>query len=391
MALTNPRTGNANARNNLFNMMYKAATHPTTQGWAVKTTGKMLKQMGKKKRAFQPAQGTNVPTRSAVVNAPVAQNTVRQQGGARVRNIGNNNSITVTHSERFGTADTSILFNPKLFSLQPGIGSGGGHMFPWLAGIARQYETYRFNSCKIKYRPNVSTSTPGHIMIAPDYDPLDPAPASGIEIESFKNAVSGPVWQPLECVLTRQDLQRRSPKFVRAAAAPLASDLKTYDTGNIFVCTEGSTAAVTAGYLYVEYSVELFTPAKPSALAAAYAAQIFNISNQFALQSSEFPGVNHLLWEKVSSMEGRLDIFTPGDYVVYISHDQPIDPQLLFVASPEAFVSFDHMTETVSGFHRWRVSITAYTVSNKNSPPYITMTQNVIGVSGYTFESNVRP
>lgn len=387
---------NGNAGRNLFNMFYKFATNPVTQNLANKASNQMLKQMGErqpkgKKRAFRAKNATNVQHLSQRVVAPVAVNSVRRQGGPRMTNRRGGNSITVTHSERFDTVSESTIFSPKSFSLQPAIGTGAGHMFPWLAGIARQYETYRFNYVKIKYQPNVATQTPGHIVIAPDYDPLDPLPASGIEVESYKSAISGPIWQALECTLAPADLARRAPKFTRLAAAPLISDLKSYDTANIIVTTEGGLVNTLAGYLYVEYSVELFTPSKPSALEAAFQSQQFDLSNQFLLAQLSIPGTNNMSWTKINNVEGHLHCYQPGKFVLFMSHDQVPDPGILFNPVGLLLVDVATMHDTITGYIRWRVEINVLEVADKNNPPYIQITQANVGISGFTMHMSPAP
>jgi hypothetical protein len=37
-------------------------------------------------------------------------------------------------------------------------------------------------------------------------------------------------------------------------------DIKTYDVGNLYVCTEGQASTATVGYLYIDYEVVLKTP-----------------------------------------------------------------------------------------------------------------------------------
>jgi hypothetical protein len=53
-------------------------------------------------------------------------------------------------------------------------------------------------------------------------------------------------------------------KFVRSQALAANLDIKTYDSGNLFVFTVDSAAAASWGKLWVEYDVDLFTPQSQS-------------------------------------------------------------------------------------------------------------------------------
>jgi hypothetical protein len=56
-------------------------------------------------------------------------------------------------------------------------------------------------------------------------------------------------------------MAKQKTYFVRPGAQPLGTDVKMYDTGNLFVCTQNvTTASAVCGELYVEYEVELLTP-----------------------------------------------------------------------------------------------------------------------------------
>jgi hypothetical protein len=75
---------------------------------------------------------------------------------------------------------------------------------------------------------------------------------------SYHDKAGGAPWSNwvLNCDLAQGD---RSPeKFVRVGVPSSTNDLKTYDVGQLNVCTEG-TAAATVGYLEVEYVVDLMT------------------------------------------------------------------------------------------------------------------------------------
>jgi hypothetical protein len=58
-----------------------------------------------------------------------------------------------------------------------------------------------------------------------------------------------------------EDLNKQKSYFVRPGSAPVGTDIKLYDVGNLYVITSGvTTSGGTCGELYVEYDVLLMTP-----------------------------------------------------------------------------------------------------------------------------------
>lgn len=144
-------------------------------------------------------------------------------------------------------------------ALNPGMAAS----FPWLANEAAGWESYRFNRLRYLWVPSSSTAVPGDIILAPDYDAADAAPASEIFMSSYTNAQEANVWArfaaDLDPTLMHTLAQR---KFVRVGTLGADQDIKTYDSGNFFVASEGMDAAI-SGKLWVEYDVTLFNPQVP--------------------------------------------------------------------------------------------------------------------------------
>jgi len=322
---------------NYLGSILRVLSHPAVQKMATAKTMQLLnssgsskKKKGGRKRAFAPAQASQVPVMNRAVAAPVAINTMRRQGGPRVRNASNNQSIRVRHSERFGSVPGSTTYALKSYSLQPALGTGLTNMFPWLAGLARQYEMYKVHSVSISFKTIAGTGERGHVIVAPDYDAIDTAPLTGVAIESFKSAVSGPVWQNLRCSLDPADLGRRSPKYCRTGALPLNADLKTYDTANIFVATDACADTAIVGYLYVDYDIELFTPANPATLElnsirTAHYAFTENLSGL----TGGSPGGGLFTYRADTPLKAHFDVNQPGFYQMTFSTLFSADPVML--------------------------------------------------------------
>jgi hypothetical protein len=110
-----------------------------------------------------------------------------------------------------------------------------------------------------KFTTTAPTSTAGFVTLAFDYDALDLPPSTMSIARSYHDKSGGAPWSnwALNCDLAQGD--RLPEKYIRVGLPPTNNDLKTYDVGNLQVCTEG-TAAATVGYLEVDYVVDLMTP-----------------------------------------------------------------------------------------------------------------------------------
>jgi hypothetical protein len=190
-----------------------------------------------------------------IVRAPVAISTGLSVGRVpQIRAMGN--CTRVSHSEEFAPVTTTgTPFAVATFQCNPGVAA----CFPWLAPIAARYEMYKFRRLVFKFTTTAPTSTAGFVTLAFDYDALDLPPSTMSIARSYHDKSGGAPWSNwvLNCDLAQGD--RLPEKYIRVGLPPTNNDLKTYDVGNLHVCTEGISAA-TVGYLEVEYVVDLMTP-----------------------------------------------------------------------------------------------------------------------------------
>jgi hypothetical protein len=181
----------------------------------------------------------------------------RQQKSARPKVVQSSQHCRVNHRELIGSVEGSSGFTVEdSFALNPGIALS----FPWLSGIARNWEQYKFNKLRYCYYPRTGTSTPGSFMMAPDYDAADVAPVSEQVASSYVDSVEDAPWKEIICHLKPDRLKGISPfKYVRTETLGANLDIKTYDSGNIHIITLDGTA-VSWGKLWVEYDVEFKIP-----------------------------------------------------------------------------------------------------------------------------------
>jgi hypothetical protein len=192
------------------------------------------------------------------VSVPAAMSAVMKNGGPTQRSLAGG-AMEISHTEQVtenlsGSADFSVI---ATIPLQPGLRS----VFSWLSGVATRFDQYALKKCRLRYVPNAPTDRQGTIIIAPDYDALDPPPTSERIATAMADSVTSPVWREITVDLDPKKLMALGPRrFVRTTKV-INSDLKTYDCGNIFVCAAGFVAEqLNAGKIFVDYTVQLFAP-----------------------------------------------------------------------------------------------------------------------------------
>jgi hypothetical protein len=188
------------------------------------------------------------------------------QSSSAPRITASRDSARIIHKELVakvtGTANFTV---GTTIALNPGLASS----FPWLSTQAAAWETYRFNKLRFCYHTRTATSATGSVQLVPDYDAADAAPASEFIAASYEDMQEDAPWKDLDCVLRPDAMFPMGPKkFVRTEALSANQDIKTFDAGNLFVCTTDGSAQ-TWGLVWVEYDVSLYTPQQPSSGFAA--------------------------------------------------------------------------------------------------------------------------
>lgn len=166
-------------------------------------------------------------------------------------------SVRIRHKELVASVNGTVSFDvPVSLSLNPGLAT----TFPWLSTQAQGWERYRFHRLVFRYLTRTATSSAGSVMLVPDYDPADSEPTSEQIASAYEDAVEDAPWKDMSCDLRASAMHPLGPsKFVRTGPLSPNQDIKTYDVGNMFVCTVDGTASPW-GKLWAEYEVEFFTP-----------------------------------------------------------------------------------------------------------------------------------
>lgn len=208
---------------------------------AVKSTVQAMTKRGGKRN--------NTPSVPIVINK--TQN--RRRGGSVNRlapvAIGSssssprrNNNYRLRNIERVAEVNDFSIHN---LQINPGLESS----FPWLSNIARSYDRYRFHKLIYRYKPTCPTDTVGQVIMAWDYDSLDPIPTTEQDLcqETYWVAVS--CWKPGTFSVSLRN--NNQALYTRKGMIGYA-DLKTYDIGQLIYKGSGQN-----GYIEVEYDITL--------------------------------------------------------------------------------------------------------------------------------------
>jgi len=169
--------------------------------------------------------------------------------------------IIVEHREFVATVPRStsafqVVVNSNGLDINP----SNSALFPWLSALAGRYESYVFESLKIEFKTESSSSTSGFILFAVEYNADDGPPVSKQQALQYQSVLSGPYWQNMEVNLRKEDLHKRKSYLCNNSLVSTNIEKNLYNTGKIFVCVGGSGDANAAGDLYVSYKVRFMTP-----------------------------------------------------------------------------------------------------------------------------------
>lgn len=217
---------------------------------------KSQKREPNKKSKPRPKRGQSSNSAPVAVSRSISNNgakfAAQPNGGTRVR-----------HRELIGNMVSQATFAFQTlgrYRLNPA--SAG--TFNWLPQIAVNYEFYKFHMLKFHYETRSPTSLGGAVVMSPDYDASENAQQAASEQSIFNNkgTKDDAVWKSITLVCDPKSMNRLYKAhscMVDSRFATTAQDKKTVDVGQVFFCTDVSSAAV-LGKLIVEYDVEFFNP-----------------------------------------------------------------------------------------------------------------------------------
>lgn len=202
---------------------------------------------------------------------PVAVNT-----GSRVSQAsymsGPDGTIRIKRTEFAGSCsnDSTTYFTlSSLSSATPGydLNPANSLLFPWLSGIAVNYERFKFNAVGLRLIPSQATTTPGRVYLAADYDYDDAVPTSKIALMSNRTVAEAPVWQEVRIHLDPKQLHPDMPfKYVSTTSRGNYVEPRTAFCGYVMVAFDSSQANLLFD-IEVSYDVTLSVPVYDANLA----------------------------------------------------------------------------------------------------------------------------
>lgn len=271
---------------------------------------KTLLQKSKRDRKQRPGKKQSRSNRpqssSKTVSIPASQGTIRRVKDPQFSSGGRNGDIIVTHEEYIGDVNGSVAFTPVQYAVNPGLQGS----FPWLAAIAPNYESYKFESLEYEFKTTTNNQATGNVALFLDYDPADAAPTSKREILNSESTMDGPAWSlSIRQNSKRENLNKRATYLVRQGNVGASASLTLYDVGNLFVCTQGQAGATVIGELLCRYRIRLMTPQMgTSGIGNATYAKISGTAIAGALTlNGNFPG-------SVSGTPAAMTLTSTGPY-----------------------------------------------------------------------------
>lgn len=257
-------------------------------------------------------QGNGTAKTESTGVVPAAYNVVRVTGVPRmVARPTSDARIVVKHQEYMVPVSGSVTELTTQYEINPGLVTS----FPWLSGIAKNYESYSWKSLQFEYVPQVGTQTKGRIMMAADYDARDTVVSSYRRLGSMHGAVNGSIWSVVRLTCDASDLMKMKQRYVRTSAVPSGTDVKTYDALTLNVNVGGTVDTAIYGDIRVSYVIELITPQVESDEDYDYSKKISNLSATAAAPFGAGVSVTGGLDIDVES-DTQLRFKKPGEYLI---------------------------------------------------------------------------
>lgn len=180
--------------------------------------------------------------------------------------FGSNRTI-VRHREFIANITSSNAFQLTKYDINPGLET----TFPWLSGIASNYEKYRPLGCIFEFKStsanalNSTNTALGTVMMAARYNAISQnIPQSKMEMLQIENCTSfcpaESAMCGIECARQYNPLDTLYVRLGSNFSIPNGAE-QFYDFADFYIATEGmQMSQVIIGELWVTYEIELLTP-----------------------------------------------------------------------------------------------------------------------------------
>lgn len=191
-------------------------------------------------------------------------------------------------------------FTVTKFEVNPGLPI----TFPWLSGIAVNFEKYKVRKLRFVFETAESTFIGGTVIMAPEFDVTDSLPVTKSELLEYQYATRSPVWKSFSVDLKVKDIMNYPSYYTRSSTQV---DKKLYDPLYWIVATDGIISEALTGELWIEYEIEFMLPQKVNRVLSVQNFASFNLagtSNNAPLLGGNLP------------QEGEFNVFVTLDKVL---------------------------------------------------------------------------
>lgn len=250
-----------------------------------------------------PLSSQNGPEVS-ITAIPSVVTSVFRRGSPRI--TATRDKCRIRHAELLDPVVASILFTrARTYEINPGLMAS----FQWLSIQARAWERYRFRKLIYHFMTKTIFTSPGSVIMVPDYEPAETGPLTEKIAFTYEDAKESSPYKDFSVALQPSALHPTGePKLVRSAAVPSTESLVDFDAGRLFICTlDGLDTTTLWGKVWVEYDIEFTIPqSSPLGLADGGYQKIFAPD---ATTASNF-GVTQTETNTSSYTSNALDVIT---------------------------------------------------------------------------------
>jgi len=204
----------------------------------------MTKQNNKSAKRGPANSAKRGPRKSIVksANAPAAFGSKTANTRPKMHYRGD--TLVVEHCEYVQDiiSDTLNQFAYDVFELSP----TNATTHPWLANIAKQFETNRYKAVHPEFRSACPTSQSGKLIMGVDYDARDPSGnVSKAELLQWEGTVSSNFWSNIRMNCSERSLNTIGPR--KFTADDVGGEERLTTSGLLYVATTSTNASVDSG------------------------------------------------------------------------------------------------------------------------------------------------
>lgn len=172
-------------------------------------------------------------------------------------------SVCLRHREYIADITAASTFTNRAFNINPGLST----TFPWLAGVANNFEEYMIAGMIFEYKSlsadytTAASAALGYVAMATQYNPLLPEFTDKVHMENYEFANSAKPSEsfihPIEC---KRSLNPVNQLYVRTGPVEDNADQRLYDLGKFQIATGGNSGSGVLGELWCTYEIHFFKP-----------------------------------------------------------------------------------------------------------------------------------